>query len=233
MKKESYAKEIMCERNFMQTETYAKGKGILCKSNPVNPMQKEPYAKGIVCQRNRMGIESYAKGILYNRNRMQQESCESYAKGIVCETDRMQKESYAKGIVCERNPMQKKLYAKRILCKRNGMRKESYAKETHLLTFGALNTWLPGPAVSTLSTNHMTMTSSSRQYTVHVFTLCFKVKTKNPTLHFCVLICRLLPFLSTSPSPVMFVFVVCTCVRACVRACVCVCFRIILYVNCF
>ena len=88
----------------------------------------------------------------------------------------MRKESYAKGMICERNPMQKESYAKGILCKRNRMnhmQKESYAKETHLLTFGALNTWLPRLAVSSLSTDHMTMTSSSTQYTVHVFTLCF------------------------------------------------------------
>ena len=45
-----------------------------------------------------------------------------------------------------------------------------------------------------------------------VLTLFFEVKTENPSLLLCILICR-----STNRSPVMHVFVVC--VRACVRVC--------------
>ena len=50
------------------------------------------------------------------------------------------------------------------------------------------------------------------------------------TSTFCILICRILSFHYTNPSPVMHVFVisVCVCARArvpCVRACVCVCAR--------
>ena len=51
-----------------------------------------------------------------------------------------------------------------------------------------------------------------------VFTLFFQVKTENPSLLLCTLICRF-----TNPSPVMHVSVVCVCVCARARACVCVC----------
>ena len=53
----------------------------------------------------------------------------------------------------------------------------------------------------------------------HEPTCISEVKTENPSLLLCILICRF-----TNPSPVIHVFVVCVCVRAswCARACVCV-----------
>ena len=85
-----------------------------------------------------------------------------------------------------------------------------------------------GEILSTHQTCDLELSSSICQ--AFFFTFFFWVKTENPPLLFCILICHVFfshffPLLfsshSTNTSPVVHVFGVCVCMRACVHVCAC------------